>query len=118
MRVLITGAAGAIGREIAAELDTDHELYLVDKIPLSKQPSMLADLADCTKTSRWNRWWKTQRCRWRRAFEGMDVVVHLAGNRHVEASWEELLPNNVQATRNVIEMSAHHCVPRVIFASS
>jgi len=34
MRVLITGAAGAIGREIAAELDTDHELYLVDKIPL------------------------------------------------------------------------------------
>jgi len=34
MRVLITGAAGAIGREITAELDTDHELYLVDKIPL------------------------------------------------------------------------------------
>ena len=118
MRVVITGAAGAIGREIAAELARDHELRLVDKTPLPKQSSIVADLARCSDASHWKRWWKTGRCSWRRAFEGTDVVIHLAANVDTEAVWEELLPNNVDATWNVIETAARYRIPRIIFASS
>ena len=45
-------------------------------------------------------------------------MVHLAANGDPEAVWEELLPNNMDATWNVIETAARYRVPRIIFASS
>ena len=47
-----------------------------------------------------------------------DVIVHLAGNSKVEASWESVLKNNIIATRNAYEVSKNYGVKRIVFASS
>ena len=44
MRVLITGAAGQIGSQIVSELKDMHELRLTDRVPVSRYPSIVADL--------------------------------------------------------------------------
>ena len=118
MRVVITGAAGEIGRIITDELSADHELCLIDKTPLSKKPSIVADLAQYTERSYWRPWSKTRRSRWRQAFEGADVVIHLAANSEPLAPWKAVLRDNIEATWNVIETAAHYRVSRVVFASS
>jgi uronate dehydrogenase len=118
MRVVITGAAGEIGSEITEELAANHELCLIDKAPLSKQPSIVADLAQHRDTNYWKPWSKTFLSNWGKSFEGIDVVVHLAANREALAPWEVVLPDNIQATWNVIETAAKYRVPRVVFASS
>jgi uronate dehydrogenase len=51
-------------------------------------------------------------------FEGVDVVLHLAGDVRNSAPWEAVALNNIQATWNVIEAAAKYHVPRVVFASS
>src|SRR5215470_13084601 len=51
MRIVITGAAGPVGRAVVEELAADHQLCLIDKTPLAKQPSIVADLAQNTEKS-------------------------------------------------------------------
>jgi UDP-glucose 4-epimerase len=46
------------------------------------------------------------------------VVIHLAANMQSLAPWDKVLPNNIQATWNVLEAAANHRVGRVVFASS
>jgi len=53
MRIVITGAAGPVGRAVVEELAADHQLCLIDKTPLAKQPSIVADLAQDTEKSYW-----------------------------------------------------------------
>ncbi|HSS56802.1 MAG TPA: NAD-dependent epimerase/dehydratase family protein, partial [Solirubrobacteraceae bacterium] len=62
MKVLITGAAGRIGRVLTAGL-TDHELRLTDIAELDDPRFMRADLNDQAQVDG--------------AIEGMDAVVHL-----------------------------------------
>jgi len=45
-------------------------------------------------------------------------VIHLAGNANNNASWEELIPDNVDAVLNVCQASVETGVKRLIFASS
>src|SRR4051812_10171869 len=117
MRIVVTGAAGKIGKQVVEELIGEHQLCLVDKVPLSKEHSIVADLAHAAEKSSWNLW-PTRRCCWREAFEKTDVIVHLAADSSPEAAWDSLLTNNIQATWNVLETAAQYGVPRVIFASS
>ena len=49
MRIVITGAAGPVGRAVVEELAADHQLCLIDKTPLAKQPSIVADLPQDTR---------------------------------------------------------------------
>ena len=82
MKVLITGACGFIGRNLIRELEATHELRLLDQtlpaeatvfagatrtaIPLeSDWPFIQADITDAAAMSQ--------------AMEGMDAVIHLAG---------------------------------------
>jgi len=51
-------------------------------------------------------------------FEGLDVVIHLAGNPFPWASWLELRGPNFDAVVNVYDECVHSKVKRVIFASS
>jgi uronate dehydrogenase len=103
MRVLITGAAGNIGREVVAELDRDHELRLLDRRGDDPR-TITVDLG--------------QRIAHDEAFRDVGVVIHLAADPHEKASWDAVLPNNIQATWHVLEAAAEHAVPRVVFASS
>lgn len=118
MRIVITGAAGRIGSQIVEELSETHDLYLIDRCPVSGRHSIVADLAKHSANGNWNEWFSRKTSRWSGAFEKAEVVIHLAANAKPSAPWEEVLSNNIQATWNVLEAAATYRVPRVVFASS
>jgi nucleoside-diphosphate-sugar epimerase len=118
MRVIVTGAAGRIGSEIVEELSPSHELRLIDLRPVKGRDSIVADLSRHSVLNGWRQWFRSKSLRWSDAFEGGDVLVHLAANMQSLAPWEKVLPDNIQATWNVLEAAAMHRVPRVVFASS
>ncbi len=117
-RVLITGAAGRIGREIVDELAGSHELCLLDCRPVPGRAAMVADLANYDGRARVSPWSWTVPRRWRDAFQGIEVVIHLAENPDNQASWRQALHNNLQSTWNVLQACVQHRVRRVIYASS
>jgi len=106
-RVLITGAAGNIGAKIQRYL-TAHggfDLTLIDKDPKGNSAIITADLSLYDQS-------------WVRHFQGVDAVVHLAGEPRYKAPWDALEGPNVDAVINVYEASAAHGIRRVVFASS
>ena len=54
----------------------------------------------------------------RPAFEGVDVVLHLAPFAASDASWDDVLKHNVIGTYSVFEAAREANVKRVVFASS
>lgn len=107
-RVLITGAAGGIGRVLRQGLGGRYDLLrLSDIAPLGEaapgEEVVRADIRDFDATLA--------------SMAGIDCVVHLAGIP-VEDRWEKLLPINIDGTHNVFEAAHRAGVRRVIFASS
>ena len=107
-RVLITGAAGAIGSVLRSSFRGAYpHLRLTDIAPLGDAAAgeelvqaNLEDLAACEKM-----------------MEGVDCVVHLGGVAF-EDSWEKILPANIAGCYNVFEAARRQDVGRVVFASS
>jgi uronate dehydrogenase len=116
MRIVITGAAGCIGRQLVAELSGLHELRLIDIRPLDGRLSTVADLSRVPRDRR--TWLPLHRPRWTKAFDQADVVVHLAADSSPESAWESIRRHNIEATWNVIQVAAERRVGRVVFASS
>jgi nucleoside-diphosphate-sugar epimerase len=100
--VLITGASGNLGAKLATHLRSRTRLVLLDRT--AGQDVVAADL------SCWGDW--------ARQFEGVETVVHLAGNPVAHHDWPELLGPNIDAMLNMYEAAAIHGVRRVVFASS
>ena len=101
MTVLVTGAAGRIGTAFAAYAAGRYDLRLAD---LSGTETLLdvTDLDAC-----------------RAACEGVDAVVHLAGDASPEADFaQSLLPVNIAGTYNLFRAAADAGVRRVVHASS
>lgn len=116
MRIVITGAAGTIGRLAVAALAESHDLVLIDRRPTSGAKAVRADLSihplsDPLRPRSWLQ-------RWPKSFEGADAVVHLAANPHPAASWWRILRHNIKATWNVLGVATSCSVPKVVFASS
>jgi len=106
-RVLITGAAGAIGSVLRAAYQGKYALCLSDIAPLGPAapgeelvPADLTDLAACE-----------------RMLQGVDCVVHL-GAAATENTWEKILPANIVGCYNVFEAARRAGVKRVVYASS
>jgi nucleoside-diphosphate-sugar epimerase len=118
MRVVITGAAGRIGRQVVEELSASHELLCIDRRPVKGRKSLVVDLSQRPTTRAWRNWLGSKSSHWSDAFEGAQVVVHLSANPDQLAKWEKVLPDNIQGTWNVIAAAAQHAVSRVVFASS
>ena len=118
MRVIITGAAGKIGKQVTEDLSGSHDLCLIDRSPVDGQASVVADLSkDIVKKS----WWPCSKSRpapWRENFTGAEIVVHLAAEPDPSAPWQKVVRDNIQATQNVIETAVKHGVRRIVFASS
>jgi uronate dehydrogenase len=111
MRVLITGAAGYIGRRLSRALEQDHDLRL-------------ADLATPPGDARWVRLDVTQPADVAEAVQGVDAVLHLAVASGHEGDYEDDAFNqqrfdvNVKGTRNVLEAARRASVRRFVFTSS
>ena len=103
-RVLITGMSGLIGQVCQRELGGSYALSALNRRSVAGVPCVQADIADLEAI--------------RPAFEGVDVVVHLAAIAEGDATWEEVLPHNIVGTYNVFEAARIAGVKRIISASS
>ncbi len=107
-RVLITGAAGGIGRRLRRLLRGVYPaLRLSDKVRpddlAADEDFVAADLGDLAAVEA--------------ALAGVDGIVHLGG-MSVENDWETILQANIIGTRNLFEAARRQGVARVVFASS
>ncbi len=118
MRVIITGAAGRIGRELVDELSDYYQLCLIDRIRVNGQESVVANLARSRRRGNWISRLGVGPADWARMFEGADAVLHLAAEASPRAAWETVLQDNIRSTWNVISVAAIYRVKRIVFASS
>jgi uronate dehydrogenase len=106
-RVLITGAAGDVGRRITPLMQAVYpELVLSDLKPMTPPAGVRfvqADLADATQVAA--------------AVQGIDGIMHLGGFS-VEGPWETILQANIIGCHNLFEEARKAGVKRVVFASS
>lgn len=102
--ILITGMSGLIGGVVRQQLQDDHALTALNRSDVPGVQTHRADIADFDAI--------------RPAFDGQDVVIHLAANASGGASWPEILRANIAGTHNVFEAARQAGVERVIFASS
>ena len=107
-RVLITGAAGALGKELRKSgASLAKYLRLTDRMASGAiqpneddQPFPLDDFAAAMT-----------------AIAGCDAVVHL-GAISTEGAWDDVLHSNIMGTYNIYEAARRHGVKRIVFASS
>jgi uronate dehydrogenase len=109
MRVLVTGAAGAIGRVVTAGLaDAGHQVVAVDRVEhdASQAPTVVPVVADVLDAEAM-----------RTAMADADGVVHLASIPH-EASLPQILRSHVETTAVLLDAMVGTGAARMVFASS
>lgn len=107
-RILLTGAAGGLGKALRSRLKTNCQvLRLSDREAMDPAQAgeevVQADLADAQAVSQ--------------MVAGCQAIVHLGGVS-VEAPWEPILQANIIGLYNLYEAARVHGVKRVVFASS
>lgn len=113
MRILVTGAAGRIGRHVVGELVRDHEVHALDRVAPPGDvsgPSVtwhLAELADVEPVARLLDQVKAE------------AVIHLAAiSSPLRGTPQHVFVTNTQATFAVLEGAGMAGVARVAMASS
>lgn len=107
-KVLITGAAGRLGRVLRKGLAKPGRVL------------RLLDIANLGTAGDREEIWNadaTNLAEMIQAMEGVDAVIHLAAYPD-EASWETIFPLNFSLTYTVFEAAHRADVKRVVFASS
>ncbi|HEY3714418.1 MAG TPA: NAD(P)-dependent oxidoreductase [Jatrophihabitantaceae bacterium] len=104
-RVLLTGAAGGVGRFLRDGLPgLGWDLRLFDRAPIPEAPdAVVADLRDDAALDA--------------ALDGVDAVVHLAGIS-VEAPFDDILGSNIDGTYRLFAAARRAGVTRIVYASS
>ncbi len=107
MKIVVTGAAGNMGRKLSAHLRKTgiHDLRLLDIEDRAGLGVIACDLTRYDES-------------WAEHFSGADVVVHLAADRSPTSGWESILPLNVDLLINVYDAVREKKARRIIFASS
>ncbi len=107
-KILITGAAGRIGRALNEGLRDRYGLrVLYNRTILEAEHGeevMIGNITDLEKMEA--------------AVDGMDAVVHMAGNPSTRASFEETVEANIRGTYSLYEACKRKGVHRVVFAST
>jgi NAD+ dependent glucose-6-phosphate dehydrogenase len=107
-KVLITGAGGEIGRDLAVHFAETYDLRLHYRTIAAELDAgidaVAADIRDLDQV--------------RAIAQGIDTIWHLAGEREVPATWESVYANNILGVRNLLEAARESGVRRVVFAST
>jgi nucleoside-diphosphate-sugar epimerase len=111
-RVIITGATGFIGRNLAEDFNFDGIQVLATGRSLEVGRELLgrgiefepADLTDAARVTA--------------AFSPADCVVHCAGKAGDWGRAAEFFDVNVKGTRNVVRACRHHRIGKIIFIST
>ncbi len=112
-RVLVTGAAGTVGRHLSPFLSPHYELTLLDRDAQALEAvsdhgqTLALDLADDASEASLH-----EACR------GVDAIVHLAGNPYGDSPWEKLVGPNIHGLVRVVQAAAEQQVRTFVFASS
>ncbi|MFA3921003.1 NAD-dependent epimerase/dehydratase family protein [Ruegeria hyattellae] len=106
MHVLITGAGGHLGRKLFDTLESDpgYSVSGIDIRPVDHPDIHTADLSDDSS--------------WVGLLKGVDVIVHLAGDREPSATWPSAIKHNMDATLTLYHHAVAMGVSRVVLASS
>lgn len=109
-RVLVTGAAGILGRLMRTRLARPGRvLRLLDIAPLD--PSAPGEAVEILTG------FITDAAVMARACEGVDAIIHLGGISREDA-WDRILEVNIDGTHTVLEAARAAGVARVVLASS
>ena len=107
-RVLITGAAGRIGQVLRQGLKERYDLrsmYHRTVLPAAEGEDVrvgsITDLAQVEEI-----------------VDGVDAIVHMAGDPNVGASWESILEANIKGVYCLYEAAKRRGVKRIVFAST
>jgi NAD+ dependent glucose-6-phosphate dehydrogenase len=107
-RVLVTGAAGRVAAQLLPGLEHAYELRPMDRACDDDEGGdsrlVIGDLTDQAILAR--------------ALDGVDAVVHLAGNPDPAAPWGRLREPNVEGFAVLLAAALAADVRRVVFASS
>ena len=107
-RLLLTGAAGGLGRELRPRLKRHCEILRLSDI---------ADLGSAAPGEELVPAALEQAEAVTRLLDGVDAVVHLGGIS-VEGPFEPILQANIVGVYNLYEAARRHRVGRIVFASS
>lgn len=102
--VLVTGLSGLIGSALRPVLEKEFNLSAMNRSEVVGIPTTQTSLENYDDILP--------------AFQGQDMVIHLAAKISDSAGWPDLLATNVIGTRHVFEAARECGVKRVVFASS
>jgi NAD+ dependent glucose-6-phosphate dehydrogenase len=105
--VLLTGAGGRVGGATLDSLAEDYNWRLLYHSPPAEEPDHPHHVGDVV-----NEALMAEVC------EGVDVVIHLAGDPRPEASWSSVLENNIHGTKVVMQAAVDAGVKKFVYASS
>ena len=103
-KVVVTGAAGLIGRVLWKNLVEGWELVGIDSRPDPDAAIVEGSMLDRETMIR--------------LMDGASAIVHLGASSDVATSWEKLVAPNIEGTRSVLEAARQSGLKRFVFASS
>ncbi len=107
-RVLLTGAAGNLGRELRARLTGKFDMLRLSDLGEMAPADAGEEVVQCDLADEQAIMQLT---------EGCDAIVHLGG-MSVENTFDVILNSNIRGTYNIYEAARKHGITRIIFASS
>ena len=104
-RILITGAAGRIGKSLRQYLGKSYKIRCLDIKPIPDAKDVwLVDISDFKALHK--------------AMKSVDVVIHLAGNPSLQQPWNHVYNSSIGGTYNVFEAARQSGISKIIYASS
>ena len=108
-RLLLTGAAGGLGKELRQRLKPHAEiLRLSDIAPMAAAEGPAEEVVTCDLADK---------AGVHDLVEGVDAILHFGGIS-TEHAFEPILEANIRGTFNLYEAARRHGVKRIVFASS
>jgi len=106
-KIGITGAAGNVGTTLQKDLAQNYRLVLYDIREIKTSPPHTSIKIDCAN-----------RDDLKGAFDGLDALIHLAGNPNPGAPRHLTLRNNFLTTSYCFDEAMRAGVKKIVFASS